>query len=165
MAEIQISDMMGTNSFPSTAVIAIEDNGTTYKLTCGALAAALKTIGGFLSASELVTNVTTSTAGSPLDATQGKALADMIAARVDNADGGTYSTLQAAATALFEGMGNGTVKVGRFTRSGVGVYIYIAYRNNANYATMLCWTYGAAKLTQINMMGGTMQTPAEFLPT
>lgn len=165
MANEQIKDLPATTTIDGSSVFAVENSDISYKVSGTNLAAGLKNVGGLLGTSDLKANLTTDTAGSPLDATQGKALAEMIAARVDNADGGTYSTLQAAAQALFGAMDNGTVKVGRFTRSGVGAYIYIAFRNSANYAAMLCWTYGTAKLTQINMTGGTVQTPAEFLPT
>ena len=165
MADIQISDMMGTNSFPSTAVIAIEDGGTTYKLTGDALAAALKTIGSLLSVSDLKANLTTTVAGSPLDATQGKALADMLTGLISSVSIGSYTDLTTAAAGVWDSMSNETLKVGRFLRTGVSYYLFVAYRNSANYATMLCWSYGALKLYMINKVQGTIQAPAEFVPT
>ena len=164
MADIQITDMTSTTSFPDTAVIAIEDNGSTYKLTGASLAAALKTIGSLLSTSDLKANLTTSTAGSPLDATQGKALADMLSGLISSTSIGSYTDLTTAAAGVWDSMSNETVKVGRFLRTGVSYYLFVAYRNSANYASMLCWSYGAFKLYMINKVQGTIQTPAEFVP-
>ena len=154
MADIQITDMTVTTSFPDTAVIAIEDNGSTYKLTGASLAAALKTIGSLLSASDLKADLTTSTAGSPLDATQGKALYDMLVGRITNASQGNYSSRSAAAAVVWDSMTDGTIKIGRFVCSTA--YVYIAMRNSANYATLVCWSYGVG-LVQIDKLGGTIQ--------
>ena len=155
MAEIQITDMTATNSFPDTAVIAIEDSGTTYKLSGATLAAALKTIGSFLSVSDLKANLTTSTAGSPLDATQGKALYDMITGRITNAIAGSYSTVDDAAAGIWADMSDGTLKIGRFTRGTA--WVYFAYRNSANYATMLAITYGQP-IIKVDKVNGTVST-------
>lgn len=165
MADIQISDMTSTNTFPDTAVIAIEDNGETYKLTGASLAAALKTIGGFLSTSDLKANLTTSTAGSPLDATQGKALSDMVSNLISSTSIGSYTDLSTAAAGVWNTMGDGTIKVGRFLRTNVSYYMFFAYKNSDNYATMLCWSYGALKIYMVNKVAGTIQNPAEFVPT
>ena len=117
----------------------------TQKLTAEQLAAAVKTLAGLFGAEDLVNNLTTTTAGKPLDAAQGAALLATINERISNAAGGTnYSTLQEAASATFSGMTNGTVKVGRFTRGNV--YVYLAMRNSDNYSTMICFSYNAAKL-------------------
>ena len=164
MATITITGMTATNSFPDSAVIAIEDNGTTYKLSGATLAAALKTIGSFLAVSDLKANLTTSTAGSPLDATQGKALADMLSGLISSTSIGSYTDLSTAAAGVWDSMSNETVKVGRFLRTNVSYYLFIAYRNSANYATMLCWSYGTLKLYLVNKVQGAIQTPAEFAP-
>ena len=165
MADIQITDMTSTTNFPDTAVIAIEDNGSTYKLTGASLAAALKTIGSLLSTSDLKADLTTSTAGSPLDATQGKALADMLSGLISSTSIGSYTDLSTAAAGVWDSMTDGTIKVGRFLRTNVSYYLFIAYRNSANYASMLCWSYGALKLYMVNKVQGVIQTPAEFVPT
>ena len=44
--------------------------------------------------------------------------------------------------------------VGRFVCSTA--YVYIAMRNSANYATLVCWSYGVG-LVQIDKVGGTLQ--------
>lgn len=160
----KISDLPGSNTFTGTDLLEIEIDGTSYKLTGATLAAMLKTIGGLLTGSDLKANLTTTTVGSPLDATQGKALSDMILDRVSGENFGNYSTLESAAEAVFSAMSIPSIKVGRFTRNNVGAYIFVAYKNSANYAMLLCWSYGASKLTQINMTGGTVQTPLEYIP-
>ena len=163
MGTIQISGLNSKSTFDSTDVIAIESNGVTYKVSGAVLSASLKRLGEYLDTSSLVANLTTTTAGSPLDATQGKALADMISNRIGAVNAGSYSTLTDAATDIFTAMASPSVKVGTFTRTGVGVYIFIAFTNSANYATMLCWSYASSKITQINNANGTYTT-LEYLP-
>lgn len=65
-----------------------------------------------------------------------------------------YSTRALAAAAVWDSMTDGTIKIGRFTRSSN--YIYLAMRNSANYATLICWSYGTA-IYQLDKVGGTMQ--------
>ena len=163
MGTIQISGLNSKSTFDSTDVIAIESNGVTYKVSGSTLASALKTLGNYLNTASLVANLTTTTAGSPLDATQGKALADMISNRIGAVNAGSYSTLTDAATDIFTAMGYPAVKVGTFTRTGIGVYVFIAFTNSANYATMLCWSYSSSKITQVNNVNGTYTT-LEYLP-
>lgn len=49
---MQISNLPASGSFSGTDVLAIEVNGITYRLTGATLAAALKTIGNYVSASD-----------------------------------------------------------------------------------------------------------------
>ena len=165
MGTIQISGLNSKSTFDSTDVIAIESNGVTYKVSGSTLASALKTLGNYLNTASLVANLTTTTAGSPLDATQGKALADMLAGLISSVSIGSYTDLTTAAAGVWDSMSNETLKVGRFLRTGVSYYLFVAYRNSANYATMLCWSYGALKLYMVNKVQGTIQTPAEFVPS
>ena len=65
-----------------------------------------------------------------------------------------YSTRALAAAAVWDSMTDGTIKIGRFTRSSN--YIYLAMRNSANYATLICWSYGTA-IYQLDKVGGTIQ--------
>jgi hypothetical protein len=75
---MQISNLPASNSFSSTDVLPIEINGVTYKVTGATLAAALHTLGNYLTTENVANNLTTAAAGSVLDARQGKALADSI---------------------------------------------------------------------------------------
>lgn len=165
MGTIQISGLNSKSTFDSTDVIAIESNGVTYKVSGSTLASALKTLGNYLNTASLVANLTTTTAGSPLDATQGKALADLLANIISSTSVGTYTDLSSAAAGVWGVMDDGAIKIGRFLRSGVSYYIFAAYKNSDNFATMLCWSYGTLKMYMINKVQGTIQTPAEFAPT
>ena len=75
---MQISNLPASNSFSSTDVLPIEINGVTYKVTGATLAAALQTLGNYLTTENVANNLTTTAAGSVLDARQGKALNDKI---------------------------------------------------------------------------------------
>lgn len=77
---MQISNLPASNSFSSTDVLPIEINGVTYKVTGATLAAALQTLGNYLTTENVANNLTTTAAGSVLDARQGKALADDVGA-------------------------------------------------------------------------------------
>ena len=166
MANEQIKDLPATTTVNGSSEFAVENSNITYKVSGTNLAAGLKSAGGLLGASDLKANLTTETAGSPLDATQGKALADLISGRISGTNIGTYSSISDAAAAIFDAMPDSpSVKVGLFTRNGIGGYIYLAYKNSVNYATMLCWSYSSSRLTQINKQNGTIQNPIEYLPT
>jgi hypothetical protein len=71
---MQISNLPASNSFSSTDVLPIEINGVTYKVTGATLAAALQTLGNYLTTENVANNLTTTAAGSVLDARQGKVL-------------------------------------------------------------------------------------------
>ena len=75
---MQISNLPASNSFSSTDVLPIEINGVTYKVTGATLAAALQTLGNYLTPDNVANNLTTTAAGSVLDARQGKVLNDKI---------------------------------------------------------------------------------------
>lgn len=60
---MQISDLNTSGTFSGSDVLAIEVNGTTYKLNGNTLAAALKTIGNYLSTSNLPLQVTSGGTG------------------------------------------------------------------------------------------------------
>ena len=75
---MQISNLPASNSFSSTDVLPIEINGVTYKVTGATLAAALQTLGNYLTPDNVANNLTTIAAGSVLDARQGKVLADKL---------------------------------------------------------------------------------------
>lgn len=109
---------------------------------------------GALPAANVANNLTTAAAGYALDARQGKALYDLLVGRITNASQGSYSTRSDAAEAVWADMADGTVRVGRFICSTA--YVYIAMRNSANYATLVCWSYGVG-LIQIDKVGGTLQ--------
>jgi hypothetical protein len=116
-------------------------------------AATLADMGAF-PAANVANNLTTTTAGYALDARQGKALYDLLVGRITNASQGSYSSRSAAAAAVWDSMADGTIKIGRFVCSTA--YVYIAMRNSANYATLVCWSYGVG-LIQIDKVGGTVQ--------
>ena len=75
---MQISNLPASNSFSSTDVLPIEINGVTYKVTGAILAAALQALGNYLTPDNVANNLTTTAAGSVLDARQGKVLNDKI---------------------------------------------------------------------------------------
>ena len=75
---MQINNLPASNSFSSTDVLPIEINGVTYKVTGATLAAALQTLGNYLTPDNVANNLTTTAAGSVLDARQGKVLNDKI---------------------------------------------------------------------------------------
>lgn len=77
---MQIGQLPASSSFSSTDVLPIEINGVTYKVTGATLAAALQTLGNYLTPDNVANNLTTTAAGSVLDARQGKALADDVGA-------------------------------------------------------------------------------------
>ena len=79
---MQISELLVSNSFGASDVLAIEINGVTYKLTGATLAAALKAIGALLAASDVVNNLSGTATDKPLSAAQGKALNDALGALV-----------------------------------------------------------------------------------
>jgi hypothetical protein len=98
-----------------------------------------------LYAADVVNSLTGTAEDKPLAAAQGKALLDILNARINSAAGGSnYSTLAEAAAAMFSAMEDGTVRIGRFTRGTA--FAYFAMRNSANYSAMLAFTYGSAKL-------------------
>lgn len=70
-----------------------------------------------------------------------------------NANYGTYASIQSAAADIWDGMTDGTLRVGRFTTSGA--WMFLAYRNSAKYAVMLCWSYGTP-IRQVNKVNGTV---------
>ena len=156
---MQISGLSAASTFGSTDVLAIEVGGVTYKLTGATLAAALKSIGSYLDSGAVANNVTTTSAGYVLDARQGKTIYDMLVGRITNASQGTYSTRSEAAAAVWGDMTDGTIKVGRFVCSSA--YVYLAMRNSANYATLICWSYGVG-LIQIDKVGGGIQAEKTY---
>ena len=151
---MQISGLSAASTFGSTDVLAIEVGGTTYKLTGATLATALKSIGSYLTTSAVANNVTTTDSGYVLDARQGKTIYDMLVGRITNASQGSYSTRSEAAAAVWGDMTDGTIKVGRFVCSSA--YVYLAMRNSANYATLICFSYGTP-IYQIDKVGGGIQ--------
>lgn len=62
----------------STDIIAMQVDGTTYKLPVSALASALKATGNYVTSSEVANDLTTATAGKVLDARQGATLKNLI---------------------------------------------------------------------------------------
>ena len=62
----------------STDIIAMQVDGTTYKLPVSALASALKSAGNYITSSEVANDLTTSSAGKVLDARQGTAIKTLI---------------------------------------------------------------------------------------
>ena len=62
----------------STDIIAMQVDGTTYKLPVSALASVLKSTGNYITTSEVANDLTTSTAGKVLDARQGAAIKSLI---------------------------------------------------------------------------------------
>lgn len=62
----------------STDIIAMQVDGTTYKLPVSALASALKATGNYVTSSEVANDLTTATVGKVLDARQGAALKNLI---------------------------------------------------------------------------------------
>ena len=75
---MQISELLVSNSFGASDVLAIEINGVTYKLTGATLAAALDSIGNYISTSDVVNNLSSTSTTAPLSAAQGKALNDAL---------------------------------------------------------------------------------------
>lgn len=65
-------------SVTSTDVIAMQVDGSTYKVPVSALASALKATGNYITSSEVANDLTTSTAGKVLDARQGAAIKNLI---------------------------------------------------------------------------------------
>lgn len=65
-------------SVSATDIIAMQVEGTTYKLPVSALASALKSTGNYITSSEVANDLTTSVAGKVLDARQGTALKALI---------------------------------------------------------------------------------------
>lgn len=152
---INISNLPASNSFSSDDILAVEENGVTYKISCATLIAALKSVGGMLTTSEVANNTTTTSAGMVLDARQGKALSDAITAKITNANAGTYNVVADAALGVWDTMQNYTVKIGWFTRSTA--WAYFAYKNSANYSTMIAFTYGQP-LVKIDKVNGVLST-------
>ena len=152
---IKITNLPVANSFSSDDVLAVEENGVTYKISCATLIAALKSVGGMLTTSEVANNTTTTSAGMVLDARQGKALSDAINAKITNTGAGTYNIVADAALGIWDTMQNYTVKIGWFTRSSA--WAYFAYKNSANYSTMIAFTYGQP-LVKIDKVNGVLST-------
>jgi hypothetical protein len=75
---MQIYELPSASSVAGTDVFALDVNGVTYKVTGAVLATALKSIGLYLSESDIANNLTTTVANMALDARQGKALADAL---------------------------------------------------------------------------------------
>lgn len=80
-------------------------------------------------------------------------LSTSVSARINSNNTGPFQTLSGAAQTIWAGMRNGTVKVGRFTQTGIGVWAYVAYRNSANYSTMFAFSYNNTPRL-INMSNG-----------
>lgn len=156
---MQISGLSAASTFGSTDVLAIEVGGATYKLTGATLAAALESIGGYLTTDAVANNVTTTSSGYVLDARQGKTIYDMLVGRITNASQGNYSTRSEAAAAVWGDMTDGTIKVGRFVCSAA--YVYLAMRNSANYATLICCSYGTP-IYQIDKIAGGIQAEKTY---
>lgn len=79
---MQISGLSASNTFSATDVLAIEVsvNGVqkTYKLTGATLAAALASIGSYLTTADVVNSLTSTSTTAPLSANMGKELNDKI---------------------------------------------------------------------------------------
>lgn len=95
---MQISGLPVSTAFGAADVLAIEINGITYKITGATLAAALQSMGDYVTAQDIVNNLTTTDEGYVLDARQGKALLDAIEA-LDADDIGAVAVSQGAANA------------------------------------------------------------------
>ena len=95
---MQISGLPVSTAFGAADVLAIEINGVTYKITGATIAAALQIMGDYVTAQDIVNNLTTTEAGYVLDARQGKALLDAIEA-LGAADVGAVAADQGAANA------------------------------------------------------------------
>lgn len=152
---MQISNLPASNSFSSTDVLPIEINGVTYKVTGATLAAALQTFGGYLTTENVANNLTTTAAGSVLDARQGKMLNDKI------------NATQSDIAIIIEGnqtTHTGGVAVGEFvsvrnsTISGIADGLYKATQaipaNTAIDSTYLTAVNGGG-LNEVNVQIGT----------
>ena len=83
---MQISGLPVSTAFGAADVLAIEINGVTYKITGATLAAALQSMGDYVTAQDIVNNLTTTNEGYVLDARQGKALLDALEALGDTVE-------------------------------------------------------------------------------
>jgi len=77
---MQISGLPVSTAFGASDVLAIEINGVTYKITGATLAAALQSMGDYVTARDIANNLITTDEGYVLDARQGKALLDALEA-------------------------------------------------------------------------------------
>lgn len=100
---MQITGLPASSAFGSSDVLAIEINGVTYKITGATLAAALQSMGDYLTAQDIANNLTTTDEGYVLDARQGKALLDAIEAL-----GATVEALGDPVEVAHGGTGTGT---------------------------------------------------------
>lgn len=95
---MQITGLPASSAFGSSDVLAIEINGVTYKITGATLAAALGSMGDYVTAQDIANNLTTTYEGYVLDARQGKALLDALEA-LNASDVGAVAADQGAANA------------------------------------------------------------------
>ena len=68
---MQIHELTAASTMAGTDVIVIDSGVATYKLHASVLADALKSIGNYITTSELANNLTTTSSGKALDARQG----------------------------------------------------------------------------------------------
>ena len=74
---------------------------------------------------------------------------------IDSTNVGAYANIETAAAAVWDAMTDGTVRVGRFVVSEA--YVFVAYRNSANYAVLWCTSYGEVA-KQVNKVTGAVTT-------
>lgn len=141
---MQISGLPVSTAFGASDVLAIEINGVTYKITGATLAAALQSMGDYLTAQDIANNLTTTDEGYVLDARQGKALLDTLEA-IGASDVGAVAVDQGTANAgKVLAVGNdGNVTTGKAVRPDVAQTLTAAEQAQAR------GNIGAASATEL----------------
>lgn len=112
-------------------------------------------IGQKLDKASVVNDLTVTAAGSALDARAGKVINDKIDNLIDMSVFGNYASVDDAVADIWDSMSNGSFHIGRVTVEGVATFIFQAFRNSANYASALLFSYGG-DLRQYNKVNGTI---------
>lgn len=110
-------------------------------------------IGLKLDKQNVLNSLEVTSAGYALDARAGKTVNDKIDNLIDMTVFGSYASVDDAVADIWDGMENGSFRMGRVAIEGVATFMFMAYRHGTNYASALLFSYGG-DLRQYNKVNG-----------